>query len=116
MLFPAYPSIFTPRPVFIIPHPSLSITATCALRGIHFRHISAFLRRLHLPEHQADELTTAEEWLTDESRTAVEWFTYETATAEELHSDEVDELTTDASQIMVLPSSLTKPNTGMRLD
>ena len=80
--------------------------------GILFTLISAFLRRLHLPEHQADELTTAEDLLTDESRTAVELFTDETATADELLSDEADELTTDASQITVLPSSLTKPNTG----
>ena len=65
--------------------------------GILFKLISA------LPEHQADDLTTAEELLTDESRTAVEWFTEETATAEELHSDEADELTT-------------KPNTGMCSD
>ena len=79
--------------------------------GILFTLISAFLRRLHLPEHQADELTTAEDLLTDESRTAVVLFTDETATADELLSDEADELTTDASQITVLPSSLTKPNT-----
>ena len=37
--------------------------------GILFTLISA------LPEHQADDLTSAEELLTDESRTAVEWFT-----------------------------------------
>ena len=60
--------------------------------GILFTLISAFLRRLHLPEHQADELTTAEDLLTDESRTAVVLFTDETATADELLSDEADEL------------------------
>ena len=113
---PCLPVHIYAAPGFHHSHPSFSITATCALRGVHCRHIPVFLRRLHLPEQQADELTTAEELLTDESRIAVEWFTYETATAEELHSDEVDELTTDASQIMVLPSSLTKPNTGMCLD
>ena len=38
----------------------------------------------------------------------MELFTDETATAEELHSDEADEHTTDASQITVLPYSLRK--------
>ena len=53
---------------------------------------------------------TAEESHTDEAEepTAEELLTDETATAEELHSDEDDELTTDASQNTVLPSSLRK--------
>ena len=77
MLFPAYPSTFTPRPVFTILIPvsplHLPLSFEEYIVGILFTLISAFLRRLHLPEHQADELTTAEELLTDESRTAVEW-------------------------------------------
>ena len=53
---------------------------------------------------------TAEESHTDEAEepTAEELLTDETATAEELHSDEDDELTTDASQNTVLPPSLRK--------
>ena len=96
---PAYPSIFTPRPVFSIRIPvsplHLPVRFEEYIVGVLFTLISAFLRRPHLPEHQADELITAEDLLTDES---VEWFTDETATAEELLSDE---LTTDASQITV---------------
>ena len=84
MLFPAYPSTFTPRPVPVSPL-HLPVSFEEYIVGILFTLISAFLRRLHLPEHQAGELTTAEELLTDESRTAVEWFTFDTATAEELH-------------------------------
>ena len=78
MLFPAYPSAFTPRPVPVSPL-HLPVSFEEYIVGILFTLISAFLRRLHLPEHQADELTTAVDWCT--------------ATAEELLADEADELT-----------------------